>query len=167
MLYDSWCGNTSIIVHSSTDMSDRVLLIEPHHRHHKHIHQPQNKHNQHTWTIGHNHRVSTIRARVVGAFTCVHNNQSLQNERTTQNMEGLGISKSRCPPSFLTAHVVRSPRLVVIACGFGHVHMARASIQSTFQHLTVAHAAQHGATGGNDALSYPSFFRFRISCSWL
>ena len=37
-------GNTIITVHPSTDMSNRVLHIEPHHRHHTHNDQPQNKH---------------------------------------------------------------------------------------------------------------------------
>ena len=58
----------------------------------------------------------------------MHNNQSLQKEAATQkNGSTWGSHCHGCPPSFHTAHVVRSPRLAVIASGFGHLHMGRAS----------------------------------------
>ena len=44
----------------------------------------------------------------------------------------LGSERHVCPVSFLTAYVVPSPPLAVIACKFGHLRMAPASSRHTF-----------------------------------
>ena len=64
---------------------------------------------------------------VVLCCAVLWDNQSLRKETTKQNLKRLGCHSHVCPPSFLTAHVVRSLRLAVIACGFGHLHVAHAN----------------------------------------
>ena len=46
-----------------------------------------------------------------------------------------GSQSHVCPPSFLTAHVVSLPRRAVVARGFGHLHLARASSGATEGHV--------------------------------